>query len=254
MKTRPLHPHAALLLEGQDDKRYIAISDLHIGLEGELASKGIMVRPNLVSDMVSEITELVRSHDVHGIILLGDIKHKVGAISKQEWDDVPAFLKQLSALADDVYLIPGNHDGNVQHLVPPSINVVSSKGMILEDTLLVHGHSMPSDIRSYVGQIVMGHIHPVFLKRGSVINGERVWIYLQVKKEALFSAKGSMSVIVVPSFNPYLYATAERASSRKSISPIMLRIMQHKDIVQKCIIATLDGSIVGDEAILTSIL
>ena len=252
MNVRPLHPHAALLLEGEEDRLYVAVSDLHIGLEAELSSKGVTVQPDIVQDMVAELSSLVESQKADGLVLLGDVKHAVGQISRQEWDDIPSFLRQLSAKTE-VYLVPGNHDGNIRHLVPQSVNVISSTGMTLGDTLLVHGHSMPSDVRSSVKRIVMGHIHPVFLKKGSVINGERIWIYLQVKKEALFSEEGLLDIVVVPSFNRYLYATGERLY-RKSISPIIARVMQHDDSIQKCIVATLDGSIVGDAAVLSHIL
>ena len=251
MNVRPLHPHAALLLEG-DGRKYVAVSDLHIGLEAELGNKGITVKPNLVADMVNELSGLVESEKADAIVLLGDVKHTVGSISKQEWDDIPAFLRQLSSKAD-VYLVPGNHDGNIRHLVPNSVNVASAKGMALDDTLLVHGHSMPSDLRSNVSRIVMGHIHPVFLKRESVIHGQRVWLYLQVKKEALFSEQGLVDIVVVPSFNQYLYATGEKYY-HKSISPIISRVVNYDNGVQKCLVATLDGSVVGDNAVLPNIL
>jgi uncharacterized protein len=247
VKIRPLHPHAALLLE--DDRRYVAVSDLHIGLEAELLTKGVTM-PSLASEMASELLGLVEQEHADGVLLLGDIKHTVGSISKQEWDDIPAFLKQLVARAD-VYLVPGNHDGNIRHLVPASVNVISSKGMTLGDTLFVHGHSMPSDVRSHINRIVMGHVHPVFMKRDSVINGQRVWIYMQAKKEALFSEEGTIEVVVLPSFNPHLTATGERYY-HKSISPIITRVV--KEGVQKCIVATLEGSIVGDATILSHIL
>lgn len=247
MKVRPLHPHAALLLE--DERRYIVVSDLHIGLEAELLSKGVTM-PSLVPGMAGELLSLVESERADGVILLGDIKHTVGSISKQEWDDIPAFLKQLSAKVD-VYLVPGNHDSNIRHLLPASVNAISAKGMTLGDTLLVHGHSMPSDIRSHVSRIVMGHIHPVFVKKGSVVNGQRVWIYMQARKEALFSEEGVIEIVVVPSFNPHLYATGEKWY-RKSISPIITRVVQHG--VDKCIVATLDGSVVGNAEVLPNIL
>jgi uncharacterized protein len=249
VKIRPIHPHAAILLE-DEGRKYITVSDLHIGLEADLLTKGITVGPSLVSDMVAELLGLVESEHADGIILLGDIKHTVGAISRQEWSNIPAFLKQLSAKAE-VYLVPGNHDGNIGHLVPVNVNIITSKGMTLDDTLLVHGHTMPSDVRARVNRIVMGHIHPVFLKKGSVINGERVWLYIQTRKEAIFAEKGMLDIVVVPTFNPYLYATGEK-TYHKSLSPIIKRVMQHG--VKKCIVATLDGSIVGDTALLTHIL
>jgi len=252
MNVRPMHPHAALLLEMAKGEKYIAVSDLHIGLEAELGAKGITVRPNMVDEMACELIALADSEHVDGVILLGDIKHTVGSISKQEWDDIPAFLKRLSSKLE-VYLVPGNHDGNIRHIVPQAVNMISSRGMILEDTLLVHGHSMPSDVRSHVKRIVMGHLHPIFLKQRSLLNGERVWIYLQARKEALFSEHGVVDILIIPSFNPYLYAMGPK-SYRKSISPIITRVMAFKDGVEKCIVATLDGSIIGDAAALPNIL
>src|SRR5688572_1853355 len=135
MNVRPLHPHAALLLEGEEDRRYVAVSDLHIGLEAELSSKGVTVQPDIVQGMVAELSALVESQKADGLVLLGDVKHAVGQISRQEWDDIPSFLRQLSAKTE-VYLVPGNHDGNIRHLVPQSVNVISSTGMTLGDTLL----------------------------------------------------------------------------------------------------------------------
>ncbi len=249
MKLRPIHPHAAMLLE-HADKKYIIISDLHIGLEAELLLKGITVNPSLVSDMLAEILDLVHSEQADGTILLGDVKHTIGAISRQELDTVPIFLEQLSAKTE-VYLVPGNHDGNIGNLVPMNVNMITVKGMTLDDTLLMHGHSMPSDIRAHIKRIVMGHVHPVFFNKKSVINGERVWLYIRARKESIFAHEGLLDLIVVPAFNPHLYATGERRYS-KSISPLLSRVMQHG--VEKCIIATLDGSIVGDGALLSYIL
>ncbi|MEW5839922.1 metallophosphoesterase [Nitrososphaera sp.] len=255
MKVRPLHPHAALLAEegadaadgsgnGNGNKRYVVVSDLHVGLEGELGARGITVRPGLAGEMAAELSALAASQKA-ALVLLGDVKSTVGEISRQEWDDIPALFARLAAQTD-VYLVPGNHDGNIRHLLPETVNVAAGRGMVIGDTLFVHGHTMPSAVRSGVRRIVMGHLHPVFFKKGSVLAGERVWIYLQVKKEALFAAGegGVLDIIVVPSFNRYLYA-GERMR-KKSTSPIMARVIE-KGAILKCMVATLDGSIVGDE-------
>jgi len=237
----------------EDNQRYIAVTDLHIGLEAELMGKGVSMQ-SIVPGMADELLHLVEQEQADGVILLGDVKHSVNSISKQEWDEIPAFLSRLAAKAD-VYLVPGNHDGNIRHLLPASVNSVSVKGMTLGgDTLLVHGHSMPSDVRSNVARIVMGHVHPVFVKKGSVLHGQRVWLYMQAPRGTLFPSTteaGSVEIIVVPSFNPHLYATGEHYY-RKSTSPIITRVMQAG--VDRCVVATLDGSVVGDAAILPDIL
>jgi metallophosphoesterase superfamily enzyme len=60
VKIRPIHPHAAILLEDAG-RKYITVSDLHIGLEAELLAKGITVSSTLVSDMIAELSDLVQS-------------------------------------------------------------------------------------------------------------------------------------------------------------------------------------------------
>ncbi|HXG06007.1 MAG TPA: metallophosphoesterase [Nitrososphaera sp.] len=251
MKVRPLYPHAALLVE--DDRRYIVVTDLHIGLEAELINKGISM-PSIVPSMADQLLQLVEREQADAIVLLGDVKHSVSSISKQEWDEIPVFFRRLVAKAD-VYVVPGNHDGNIRHLLPPNVISVSVKGMTIGgDTLLVHGHSMPSDVRSNVTRIIMGHVHPVFVKRGSTVNGERVWIYMQARRTALFPStaeEGTIEIIVVPSFNPHLYVSGDHYY-KKSISPIITRVIQSG--VDRCVVATLDGSVVGDVAMLQNIL
>ena len=252
MKVRPLYPDPALLLQDASGKNYIAVTDLHVGFEAELNALGVTMRDRSVDGMVKALIRLSSSEKAAGFILLGDIKHKVGAITKQEWDDIPFLFKSLAA-SSEVYLVPGNHDGNIRHLIPSEVNVIGSKGMVLEDTLLLHGHSMPSDLRANVRRIVMGHLHPVFLKEGSVINGERVWIHVQARKEAIFAQEGLLDIVVIPSFNQYLYAYGPK-KYRKSISPIISRVMVSPEDLKSCIVARLDGSIGGDATLLQNIL
>jgi metallophosphoesterase superfamily enzyme len=104
---------------------------------------------------------------------------------------------------------------------------------------------MPSRIRSSIKRIVMGHIHPIFQKSTSVISGQRVWIYLKVKRENMFlGVEGILDIIVIPTFNKYLFAAPERRS-RKPISPLIKKALKG-NAVQQAMIVTLDGSIVGD--------
>ena len=126
--------------------------------------------------------------------------------------------------------------------MPDEISMISSKGLVIDDVLLTHGHSMPSENFSGVNKIIMGHIHPVFFQDDSLVNGQRVWISIKAKKELVFpSAKGEMQITVVPSFNPYFHVT-QKKHYKKSISPIIEKIKN--DSTAKII--TLDGTIIGD--------
>ena len=46
--------------------------------------------------------------------------------------------------------------------------MISSTGMVEENVLLTHGHTMPSENFSHVDKIIMGHVHPVFFQEDSV--------------------------------------------------------------------------------------
>jgi metallophosphoesterase superfamily enzyme len=161
----------------------------------------------------------------------------------------PFFFDKLSKKCN-IILIPGNHDSNIQKLAPKEVSLISSMGMVEDNILLTHGHTMPSINFSHVDMIIMGHIHPVFFQEDSIVNGQRVWISLKTKKQEIFhNSKGDLEIIIVPSFNKYFYAMNKK-KYRKSISPIIERLKDISDVK----IITLDGTIIGNESIIDQIL
>ena len=103
VSIRPLYPHPALLLEEErtDIKRtYLVVSDLHIGFEGDLNLRGVTVDSKYsLNTMLEELRHLIKSNQLDGVILLGDVKSTIRSISKQEWNQVPEFFRILSGHA-----------------------------------------------------------------------------------------------------------------------------------------------------------
>lgn len=247
VKTRIVPSHPALILE--EKERHMVITDLHIGFEAGMISNDIFVKPEeLISEIHKDLQELIRSESPDSLILLGDIKSGTSSISKIEWSVVPSFFeigKKIKTL-----VIPGNHDGNLQKITPDWITISSSTGIVLGDTLLTHGHVMPSENLSHVNRIVMGHVHPVYFQEGSVMDGQRVWVSIKADKSQLFpSITGDLEIIIIPSFNRYFYASQKRFH-KKSISPILESIKKYHSAK----IVTLDGSIIGDETMIANVL
>jgi putative SbcD/Mre11-related phosphoesterase len=249
-KMKLMHPYPALLLEA--DQKYMVISDLHIGFESELNARGINISSSTyVEEMLNELSSIIKKEKPDAMILLGDIKSSVHTITRSEWKNIPEFLQRLSKMVK-VFLVPGNHDGNIRHLVPRNVTMMSGKGMLLDDTLLVHGHTMPTKTGASINRLVMGHVHPVFLRRGSAVSGQRVWVYLKVDKGNLFSdSRGILDIVVIPSFNKYFYYSMQSTHYRKSISPILKKTTRN---VESAIVLTLDGSIVGNESLLEQVI
>jgi len=246
LKTRIIQSHPALMLE--DTQRYLVVTDLHIGFENILVANDIFVEPTtIIYESLNELRTIIKSERPDSLILLGDIKAGIDSISKIEWQAVPLFFEIAKEI--DTVLIPGNHDGSIQKLLPDNVKLTSSSGIVIEDVLLTHGHTMPSENLSQVNKIIMGHVHPVFFNEGSVLDGQRVWVSMKTEKRNIFpSLQGEIEIIIVPTFNKYFYASHKRF--KKSISPIIERIKESYSAK----IVTLDGSIIGNESLLESVI
>jgi len=246
--TKIVPSQAALILEGKT--RNLVVTDLHIGFESSLASNDVFLGKNTsINETISEIYKIIDTTKPDSLILLGDVKSSIKSISKNEWNDVPLFFEKMKNKIDTT-LIPGNHDSNIQKLIPDGITLVSSKGMVVDNSLLTHGHTMPSENFAHVDRIIMGHVHPVFFQHDSVLNGHRVWVSIKTAKQMIFpSSSGEIEVTIIPSFNKYFYATHKK-QYKKSISPIIEKIKE----ISSAKIITLDGAMIGNESLIDQIL
>ena len=247
LQTRIIPSKPALIVKGI--KKNLIVTDIHIGFENSMVSNKIFIGKNsTINETIQELSEIIDVEKPNSVILLGDIKSSIKNISKSEWDEVPLFFEKIKQKCD-VVLIPGNHDANIQKLVPDDITMISSTGMVDENVLFTHGHTMPSENFSHVEKIIMGHIHPVFFQEDSVMNGQRVWVSLKTEKKKIFpSTSGELEIIIVPSFNRYFYAT-HRRTYKKSTSPIIERLE-----ILSAKIVSLDGIILGNESIIKQVL
>ncbi len=246
-QTKIIPGYPALMIEG--DKKSLVITDLHLGFESKLALNNVFLGKNKTeTEITKEIELIIKKTKPDSLILLGDIKSGINSITKTEWETVPVFFECITKLIDTI-LVPGNHDANIEKLIPNEITLAGSKGIIIDDILLTHGHTMPSENFSQVNTIVMGHIHPVFFERESLINGERVWVSIICDKQKIFHSKsGELELIILPSFNRYFYTT-QKKFYKKSISPIIEKM----DVMQAKIL-TLDGTIIGNEEMLSAVI
>ncbi|MEM2856712.1 MAG: metallophosphoesterase [Candidatus Nitrosocaldaceae archaeon] len=222
MKVRVLYPHPALLLSNKE--RYVVISDLHIGFEEEYRKRGIFIDDNYIYEMLNELKEIADEVSPNAFILLGDIKNSIARISNSEWRLVPFFMERLRSMSN-VIIVPGNHDSNIKNLIPSDLEITSAHGLIIDDTLLMHGHALPLNLD--VKRIIIGHTHPKFVKEGSVLNGNRVWI---------FAKMADKEIIFLPAFNKYI---SSHTKYEDSIIPLLDKVK-----IKESLVVTLEGSII----------
>jgi uncharacterized protein len=251
-EIRPLPNTGALIVNFKEiNKKLIVVSDLHLGLEYRTHNDIVIEDPRFVQ-FENELSNLITSNKANYLVLLGDVKNNIFNISNSDWKYLLNFFNVLSNVCE-VYFIPGNHDSKISSVISDSINLVGSGGMIIDDVLFTHGHTLPK-VRPSVRTIIMGHIHPVFFKTGSILNGQRVWIFLKFKKKLLCpESTGLIDLILMPSFNRYT-SYAEKKNERKKMSSPLLRKLITNKVVDSSLIVGIDGSILGDISNLNDIL
>jgi len=154
----PLFPHPAAFIKTQKT-RTMAIADLHMGWEMALTQKGIHV-PSQTSKLLKKLKNLLSTYKPEKLVILGDVKHTVATAEIGEWQDIPDFFQEIKALTQEILIIRGNHDGNLEPLLPESVKVLPATGMTLGEVGFFHGHKWPSPTLLKCKTLVMGHIHP----------------------------------------------------------------------------------------------
>ena len=154
-----LLPYPAALVKAQET-RTLVIADLHIGWEIALAEKGIHVPPQMPK-LLNKLTTIISQYKPDRLLVLGDIKYTVSATEMGEWQDIPNFFSELKKHVKEISIIRGNHDGNLEPLLPEGISILPSTGIALGEVGFFHGHQWPSPTLLQCKILVMGHVHPV---------------------------------------------------------------------------------------------
>jgi putative SbcD/Mre11-related phosphoesterase len=245
---------AAFLLRNGSE-RVMVISDLHIGWEVALAEEGVHV-PSQTGRLIDRLKELLASEKPNRLIILGDVKHTVSKIELEEWRDVPWFFEDICKTVPKVQVVPGNHDGDLEALLPEPVELLSPRGVIVGDTGLFHGHTWPDVQMLGCSTLVAGHVHPVvvftdpmgfritrqvwvrapcdkLLLAKSVLKGNGVRVKKDEEPQNIMKTRFDTELraetfLIMPSFNDYLGGQAVNGSSipkRKKfegfISPVL---------------------------------
>jgi putative SbcD/Mre11-related phosphoesterase len=163
MMITPILSHPAALMKTQQTRTLI-VADLHIGWELALVQKGIHV-PMQTSKLLKNLVDLILEHRPDKLLILGDVKHTVATAEMGEWRDVPDFFTELRKHVEDISILRGNHDGNLEPLLPENVTLLPASGVALGEVGFFHGHQWPSPTLLGCKTLVMGHVHPVIAFR-----------------------------------------------------------------------------------------
>lgn len=225
----------------------LLVSDIHLGIEEEWVNPDIT--PASQTEKIKQsLDRLLRKTRAKRIIILGDLKHKIGGVSKLENKEVPEFLSWLSKKAKTTCII-GNHDAYLLDLVRRSgIDVeLVKQGMISNGYYLSHGHCWPHKSCINTKAIVMGHAHPCFEFKDKLGYRwlEPVWIKARLGETFLrhYKVGNAPPLIIMPAFNSFAGGISIDRMKRKK-DPLIQSI---RPVVEAYL---LDGTMIGKKRML----
>jgi len=78
----------------------------------------------------------------------------------QEWKDIPEFFEDINKQVSNIQIILGNHDGNLEPLLPETVKITAPTGASFGDVGLLHGHAWPAPELLECKSLVTAHAHP----------------------------------------------------------------------------------------------
>jgi hypothetical protein len=164
----------------------LLIADPHIGWEMELQEKGIHV-PSQTPKILNKLTAILSKYKPKQLVIVGDVKYTIVSSELGEWHDVPDFFAKLQSYIGDVAIVRGNHDANIEPLLPENVKLLPATGIVIGDVGVFHGHKWPSPALLGCKTLIMGHLHPVVVFRdpaGFKVT-RQVWMKVNCDTEAL---------------------------------------------------------------------
>ena len=192
----------------------IVLSDLHLGLEASMTSKGNYVPTFHLEEVKEELSKLKELSNADRILINGDLKNEYST-SYSEKSEIKELIDFLQTKFSDIIIIKGNHDLFLEDLL-------KEKGLRLLDSykedgiLFVHGHEELED--EEFDTVVIGHEHPALSLKDDIGVKEKIPCLLhgQTKLGELF---------VLPPYSKISNGTGiNKARKRDLLSPVLKEV------------------------------
>ncbi len=182
-----LIPHPAALIENEK-KKTLVIADPHLGWEMSLQEKGIHV-PSQTKKQLDRLVDLLIEHKPDSLLVIGDVKYTVVVSEPGEWHDIPDFFAEVKKYVKEIGIVRGNHDANLEPMLPENVEIHPASGIAVNDVGLFHGHKWPNPALLGCTTLVMGHLHPVVVFRdpaGFKLTRQS-WMKMDINSKAIAS-------------------------------------------------------------------
>ncbi len=208
---------------------WLVVSDVHLGFEFELQSKGVRLWPDAKAS-AAEFNRLLAESGCTKVAVLGDFKHDVRGFASREKRLVSDFCAMVDA--KDIIVVKGNHDSSLVGY--NKLQVKPATGIVLtidgKSYGLHHGHAWPDPKLFKCDYLLMGNNHPAIEFSDSLgFNWvKKAWVHGAIKigkaNRALVAPRGVVAgqiAIVFPAFSQLYPGTPfNRLDSFELLGPL----------------------------------
>lgn len=215
-EAQPVWNEPALRLPLRFERRsvtHLVVSELHLGLESQLARHGAFLKSR-TDDLATRLLRIADSVRAERLVILGDVKHRIGQVGAQERGDVPAFFRRLEGF-ERIDIALGNHDVGLRALLPrhafPNVRLHPATGFLLESDreaiACLHGHAWPHPRLMEAETFLVGHTHAAaaLVNEAGQATTEWAWLRASLNPHVVrekFGRESRANVVVFPPFNP----------------------------------------------------
>lgn len=171
----------------------IVLSDVHLGLEGSMTSKGSYIPRFQLDELLDELEEMKAETGADRILVNGDLKNQYST-SYTEKKEVEEFLEFLKKNFNEVILVEGNHDTILDNTAEKK-NLELRENYLEKGILFVHGDKGLGEFKTEFNTVVIGHEHPALALNDEVGVKEKVACFLYGK------LKNDKQIIVLPAYS-----------------------------------------------------
>jgi len=202
----------------------LAVSDMHLGLEGTATLDGNYVPPVQLDQALEEIEDARDRTGASRLLVNGDIKNQFSGTRFTESSELEDFFEFATDAFDEVILVRGNHDNFVEEIL--GRYDLELQPFFKEDgVLFVHGHKKVEevDVEDY-DTLVVGHEHPALAIKDEVGVREKIRVLLHGE------TRDGENLVVLPAF-------AEAASGTEvnetSVSQLLCPVLRDRTDVSR---------------------
>ena len=113
MKLEFIRDGPALVIENTE--RLLIVADLHFGIEADLAAHGMHFKSHS-TERLDRLMKTIDATNPDRLILLGDVKHSIPSLTRQEWREIPGVLDTIRRRIP-ILVFPGNHDIGIERFL-----------------------------------------------------------------------------------------------------------------------------------------